>query len=625
MVKLFINYVGTLPIKGKVDVQLRKGLNVVFAEKILNGEDNGPRNSLGKSTFVKLIDYGLGSTNFLQKHQDKARKELLNYSLIIEILINNNNFTLRRNLIDATENYIYRGWVRNKLLENNDIRPIVGPSLNDYKEFIEFNLLHRNNYSNDEKLLSLRNYIPFIIRNQVDGFSNLQRPMGISEGAQFSRFRTEFFAGLSTVKKIELEQELVETEEKRKQASQDYNTIDRYLKKKEAIANVGKANLDYKSEIQIITDEISKLKQSLLERNNIESKLRNELKVIEHSIFELEEKIRLNNSRILNYQATINDIYKEFDSFNIYSKASHLFGKYDIEVCPTCFREFEDTSNLKEIFEEDSGSISLIKEILRNEISDLQSAIDEMRLQIKEFNGTKYNLFEIQSQIIRDLKNYTSNILLELNERERSLDYLKIEQAEYIYIQDIQEDLTEYKNNLSKQIKKKQEINQKINTANLEIEENKDELIRVYNKVVKYLYSNKRQGILKFSPKANNIEVEIAYSDSEENIDSGAAAQIVKVIAFDLALLELSLNNSTYHPKLLIHDSPNVNDIDIDVYHNIFSYILELENAELENKGEVDFQYIITTISKPEEVLEDHIILQLDTGSEGGKLFGFTF
>ncbi|WP_045521372.1 DUF2326 domain-containing protein [Neobacillus niacini] len=625
MVKLFINYVGTLPIKGKADVGLRKGLNVVFAEKILDGENSGPRNSLGKSTFVNLIDYGLGSNSFFQKRQVKARKELLNYYLIMEVSINECEFTLKRKLVDSTENLIYKGWIKNDLLKNNNIQPIVGPSLDDYKEFIELELLQKNNYINDEKLISLRSYIPFIIRNQVDGFSNIQRPMGISEGAQFARFRSEFFAGLSTLRKIELEQELLEAEEKRKQAAQDFNTIAKYLKKKESIANSENEYIDYESKIQQISNEISLLKQNLLERNNDEALLRNELKEIEQRLFILESEVSFNESRILNYQATINDIYKELDSFNLYTKASDFFREYDLEICPTCLRSFGDNAMPEEGFKEDSDSISLIQEILKNEISDLQNAIENMRVHIDELNTIKSELNDTKSRLIEKLSNFTASIITELNDKEHRLDNLKQEQAEILYLNGIQEDLEEYKSDLNIQVKKKKEINQKIDTANLEIEENKDKLIQVYDKVVRYLYNNTRQGILKFSPKANNIEVEIAYIDSEDNVDSGAAAQNVKVIAFDLALLELSINNSTYHPKLLIHDSPNVNDIDIDVYHNIFSYIIGLEEAELEKKGKVDFQYIITTISKPEEVLNEHIILQLDTGDEGGKLFGFTF
>ena len=87
MVKLYINYIGTLPIKGKADVTLRRGLNVVFAEKVIVDEDDGPRNSLGKSTFIRLIDYGLGSTNFFQKKQTRARQKLNHHYYVLMLKI----------------------------------------------------------------------------------------------------------------------------------------------------------------------------------------------------------------------------------------------------------------------------------------------------------------------------------------------------------------------------------------------------------------------------------------------------------------------------------------------------------------------------------------------------------
>src|SRR5690606_18639971 len=106
-------------------------------------------------------------------------------------------------------------------------------------------------------------------------------------------------------------------------------TIARYLKRKEEIINFKKESIDYESDIQRISNEIALLKQSLLERSNVEAELRNELKNVENRIFEIETDISLNESRILNYQATINDIYKELDSFNLYTKASSFLNEYE--------------------------------------------------------------------------------------------------------------------------------------------------------------------------------------------------------------------------------------------------------------------------------------------------------
>ncbi|MEK4701824.1 DUF2326 domain-containing protein [Solibacillus sp. FSL R7-0668] len=625
MVKLYINYIGTLPIKGKADVTLRRGLNVVFAEKVIVDEDDGPRNSLGKSTFIRLIDYGLGSTNFFQKKQTRARQKLNNHYLLMEITINETNFTLCRNLINNDENFIYKGWVKERLTKNDSVSYIRGPSLEDYKEFIEESLLQKENYINDEKIISLRGYLPLLIRNQLDGFSNIYQPLGMSEGQPFSRLRTEFFSGLSTHKKLVLEQQFNKAEEKRKQASQDLNTLTRYLKKKELTINFEEHLLNYESEFETLSNEIKLIKERLLTRNNEESLIRKQLDLIEINISKLNSDIDFNESRILNYQATINDIYKELDSLNLFITAENFFKELNSKKCPTCLQDFDLNNMTQEKYEEKSTASLLIKEILSNEISDLTTAIDDLRTSI---HYDKVNLIAENRNrltLLEKLNTYTKDLVLELDTKENILNTLKQQHADVLYLKSIQEDIKDYSNNMKSHVKTKQTIKEKIDNANLEIEDNKSKLKIIYDNVVRHLYNNTRQGILKFSPKANNIEVDVAYLDSENNIDSGAAAQNVKVIAFDLALLELSLTNSTYHPRFLIHDSPNVNDIDLDVYYRIFTYILKLEESELQNKGIVDFQYIITTIYKPEEVLEQHIILQLESGNEGGKLFGFTF
>lgn len=413
MVKLYINYIGTLPIKGKADVTLRRGLNVVFAEKVIVDEDDGPRNSLGKSTFIRLIDYGLGSTNFFQKKQTRARQKLNNHYLLMEITINETNFTLCRNLINNDENFIYKGWVKERLTKNDSVSYIRGPSLEDYKEFIEESLLQKENYINDEKIISLRGYLPLLIRNQLDGFSNIYQPLGMSEGQPFSRLRTEFFSGLSTHKKLVLEQQFNKAEEKRKQASQDLNTLTRYLKKKELTINFEEHLLNYESEFETLSNEIKLIKERLLTRNNEESLIRKQLDLIEINISKLNSDIDFNESRILNYQATINDIYKELDSLNLFITAENFFKELNSKKCPTCLQDFDLNNMTQEKYEEKSTASLLIKEILSNEISDLTTAIDDLRTSI---HYDKVNLIAENRNrltLLEKLNTYTKDLVLE--------------------------------------------------------------------------------------------------------------------------------------------------------------------------------------------------------------------
>ncbi len=82
---------------------------------------------------------------------------------------------------------------------------------------------------------------------------------------------------------------------------------------------------------------------------------------------------------------------------------------------------------------------------------------------------------------------------------------------------------------------------------------------------------------------------------------SSAALESVKVVLFDLAVLSLSLEGSTFLPALLVHDSPREADLDPAVYANYFRF-----PAELERFGPSPlFQYIIsTTTAAPDDIVK---------------------
>lgn len=637
MIKLFINYIVTQPIKGKVNLKLRNGLNIIRAEKVEAEIDSGPRNSLGKSTFVKLIDYGLGRTDFLSKNDHIAKRELSNHYLIMEVALNNIHYTLKRKLVDNSECFIYEGWVAENLLNGEIINKIVGPEFDDYKGFLENKLLLHHNYSEEEKLLSLRQILPLVIRDQVNGFSDISKPFGISEGAQLSRLRAEFFSGLSTVKKMELEKELIEVEEKRKNALQDYNIISKYVNKK--LQQQG-SNDDIKYKVETLDKEIlevqsdiERLREELLNRTENERIIQFKINKLEDEIINIDKSLVSNKSRIYNYEATVNEIYKELETFDLYTYASKLLDNFDQDICPVCLNSIKDKQNKDQCSHRDGvailnreNTVKVIKRILNNEINDLKYAISDLNSHNKSLLETKSSL-ERKIIIEKDgLDRINNQVIDNLNKKEQYLLELNNRKMEDVSIRKAMSDVEDYKRDWVKYKNRKGDVSKALETANSEVEKNRERLINTYDKVVRYLYNNSRQGILRFSPKAGNIEVEIAYMNEEQSIDKGAAAQIVKVIAYDLTLLELSLKNKTYHPKFLIHDSPNVNDIDIDVYHRIFSYVIDLEEKQIKENKSIDFQYIITTITIPEEeIKKEHIRLELDGNGEGGKLFGFTF
>ena len=80
---------------------------------------------------------------------------------------------------------------------------------------------------------------------------------------------------------------------------------------------------------------------------------------------------------------------------------------------------------------------------------------------------------------------------------------------------------------------------------------------------------------------------------------STAAIESLKVLAFDLSVLCMSIEGASRVPAILIHDSPREADLGLSIYHKLFRLVMEIEKcAETPS-----FQYIITTTTPPPEDL----------------------
>lgn len=75
---------------------------------------------------------------------------------------------------------------------------------------------------------------------------------------------------------------------------------------------------------------------------------------------------------------------------------------------------------------------------------------------------------------------------------------------------------------------------------------------------------------------------------------STAAIESLKVIAFDIAVMCMSMEGLTHLPAFLVHDSPREADLGLSVYHRLFSMV-----GALEGQDRSVFQYIVTTTTQP--------------------------
>ncbi|MDX0973234.1 chromosome segregation protein SMC [Sinorhizobium medicae] len=99
-------------------------------------------------------------------------------------------------------------------------------------------------------------------------------------------------------------------------------------------------------------------------------------------------------------------------------------------------------------------------------------------------------------------------------------------------------------------------------------------------------------------------QVTLSGNGLEPNVNMGgdrttAAIDSLKVLAFDLAVLCLSIEGATHVPAFLVHDSPREADLGLSIYHRLFRLVTEIEAF-----GDTpQFQYIITTTTRPPEDL----------------------
>lgn len=116
-----------------------------------------------------------------------------------------------------------------------------------------------------------------------------------------------------------------------------------------------------------------------------------------------------------------------------------------------------------------------------------------------------------------------------------------------------------------------------------------DAVRQKFSAIIRRLLGDEANGIVRLTGKGLEIGVE-AGGDRRT-----AAIQSLKVLAFDLACLCLSIEGQTRIPAFLIHDSPREADLGQTIYDEHFRLVRALE----EELAGGTFQYLITTTTKP--------------------------
>ncbi|CEI15172.1 putative chromosome segregation SMC protein [Pseudomonas aeruginosa] len=114
-------------------------------------------------------------------------------------------------------------------------------------------------------------------------------------------------------------------------------------------------------------------------------------------------------------------------------------------------------------------------------------------------------------------------------------------------------------------------------------------LAQKFDPIIRRLVGPEASGEIRLTGNGLSLVVQMGGDRSTSAIDS------LKVVAFDLATLCMSIEGDTRLPAFLLHDSPREADLGLALYHSLFHLVHELEefgSAPL-------FQYIVTTTTPP--------------------------
>jgi hypothetical protein len=118
-------------------------------------------------------------------------------------------------------------------------------------------------------------------------------------------------------------------------------------------------------------------------------------------------------------------------------------------------------------------------------------------------------------------------------------------------------------------------------------------LSRTFDAVIRALVGQTARGAITLDGKGLHLTVEMGGDRSTAAIES------LKIVAFDLAVMCLSIEGKAPVPAFLIHDSPREADLGLSIYHQLFEFVQSLEAVGRQPL----FQYIITTTTRPPDNL----------------------
>ncbi len=598
----------------KMNIKFKKSTEVFNFKKInyIYGQMGA-----GKTSVVKLIDYCLaGDIDYTPAMQ----QEFISVKLLI--IIEGKALWLERN---KDSNQLVATFKKNREIQTLIIPVeattesiIIDNQIYNLSDFIYYfsgitpPKVRKSKIKEDSELqrLSVRNLLwySYLDQDNIDStFFYLENEHTFKRLA--SRDVLRFVIGFHQEKVAELEQELAELREKRrdlKTASISLQNIfeEMGIENEDEIQKQIKNNEVKLDKIKITIDEYKNDNSELINTHytdELKNKLRyvyTEIESLEETIIEIRDLIDKDTRHINEIKMLQLKIDRSQEARKILNGINYQYcpacaqelEKYPDHICNVCGKEIKDVSNVLETNVKVDSDQRIYE--LNDSLKRHKKQYKILQNKLKNINEEKLSLDEkLNKTLIEYDSAYLSNILnieekkYELQEKIKSLNKIKSLPAKASKLMSDSNDLTPDIDSKNENLKKLR-IDAEKDTKNLKILE---------EKFLEYLQISKFPGVKKndfvqikspnFLPEVFDLNIGDLATTSFSNVSSGGKKTLFKC-CFSLALHYLSQKNSSILPSFLIIDSPmkNISEREnIEQFESFIGMLYELHLNELKD------------------------------------------
>jgi hypothetical protein len=351
-----------------LNIEPLRGVNVIRGE-----------NSTGRSTFLQLMEFGLGATwpvsRFIPEIKQCKR-------LLLEVELNGVPYTIERKFHGSQQVEVYQGRIDDALHEYPTIFSVGS-------EFSSF-LLHKldiprisyvDPFSERENAITFEDIYDSLYLDQEKGFSEIHARLSKPKRPNVFKLLTNTVVPdlySAQLDELSLKKQLEKLE-------QEIAAIARFLGDIDLPTPViieAKAN-DLRDRRLELNAQIDEVKHALRARPDYPSPLRTQVLALESALDEKQQELRFARQTLQDYVELENQLVSDLDRLARSRSAAHLLSSFEFEQCPRCLQSMDIDMRRREA----EGHCSLCNRMItRNsdQIDDLAAYEKQILYQLDE-------------------------------------------------------------------------------------------------------------------------------------------------------------------------------------------------------------------------------------------------